>query len=314
MSGLWRLARPLFLLGGVVLYGLGVVIARAQGVSLDPTSIALGQLTVTFGQLLTHFTNDYHDRVADAANSTPTRWSGGSRALVEGRVSPEDARRAAWLAGGSAAVAGGALSLRADPALPLAMLVGLALFLAWAYSSPPIRLHARGLGEVAGAILLAAITPAVGLLAAGGRPTAAIWLSLGPLVLLQFAMLVAVSLPDRLGDAAAGKQTLAVRLGGAAAGRVAAGAILAAFLWAAMMWVGGGEMIGRFEGGMVKIGGGMVVLGYLFWLPVGMWVARRLVHGWDDTRGWEALGFWSIGLVMGSALGMAAWWWWWWLE
>ena len=81
---LTRLARPLFLVGGFVFYGLGVAIARYEGAALDVTALLWGQLAVTAAQLMTHFANDTFDLAADRANATPTRWSGGSRVLVEG--------------------------------------------------------------------------------------------------------------------------------------------------------------------------------------------------------------------------------------
>jgi len=310
--GLFRLARPLFLLGGVTFFGLGVAMAIAQGAEPAWSVVALGQLTVIAGQLMTHFSNDYFDRSADVVNATRTPWSGGSLAIVEGDVSPAAARRAM---GTTVVIAGLLLAglvvvgrSGVGPGLPA--LVALALLLAWAYSSPPARLHARGLGEVIGALLLAIITPMVGLMAAGGHITPAGALTLAPLGLLQFAMLVSVSLPDRRGDAAAGKRTLAVRWGGAAAARAGAGAIGLAFGLAVALvcggeafWddVAGSAAMASGTGTMWEGAAGPVALGYLVWLPLGIYVGRKLVRGWDDAGGWGVLGFWSIGLVMGSA-------------
>ena len=44
-----RLARPLFLIGGFVFYGLGVAIARYEGVALHGAALLWGQLAVTAG-------------------------------------------------------------------------------------------------------------------------------------------------------------------------------------------------------------------------------------------------------------------------
>lgn len=299
VKGVWRLARPLFLLGGVSLFGLGVVMALAQGAEPVWPLVALGQATVLAGQLLTHFSNDYFDREADSMNATPTPWSGGSRVLVDGEVSPRAARNAMRLAGAIAAILFVVLTVRSGGASDLTALVAVALVLSWAYSSPPARLHARGLGEGIGALLLALVTPMVGLLAAGGRITPAAVLALAPLALFQFAMLVAVSLPDRRGDAAAGKRTLAVRWGGEAAARVAASSIGLGFLVAIVVLDPGAAGPGDPA---------PIALGYLVWLPLGIFVALRLVRGWDDEAGWSSLGFWSIGLVMGSAWTTAAAW------
>src|ERR1700724_2579167 len=79
-----RLGRPLFLGGGFVMYALGAALAGYAGVVVDWPRYAWGQLVVTAIQLATHYSNDYFDVAADKANATPTRWSGGSRVLVDG--------------------------------------------------------------------------------------------------------------------------------------------------------------------------------------------------------------------------------------
>src|SRR6185503_17692327 len=81
-----RLGRPLFLGGGFLMFGLGAAIAAWHGHAIVPRRYALGQLAVTALQLMTHYANDYFDYDADRANLTPTRWSGGSRVLVEGAL------------------------------------------------------------------------------------------------------------------------------------------------------------------------------------------------------------------------------------
>ncbi len=87
-----KLGRPQFLLGGLVFYGLGAALAAVDGASFDWRRYAWGQGVVTTIQLMTHYSNDYFDLEADRANSTPTRWSGGSRVLPSGAIPP--ARRA----------------------------------------------------------------------------------------------------------------------------------------------------------------------------------------------------------------------------
>ncbi|HEY6172920.1 MAG TPA: hypothetical protein VIX73_00700, partial [Kofleriaceae bacterium] len=81
-----RLGRPVFLVGGFLLYGLGAAIAAWHGHAIDATRYALGQATVTALQLMTHYANDYFDLEADRVNTTPTAWSGGSRVLAGGEL------------------------------------------------------------------------------------------------------------------------------------------------------------------------------------------------------------------------------------
>ncbi|MES1166090.1 MAG: prenyltransferase, partial [Verrucomicrobiota bacterium] len=83
-----RLGRPHFLLGGGLLFGLGAAIAVAGGAVFDVRLHCLGQAGITCVQLMTHYANDYFDLAADRANATPTRFSGGSRVLPSGVLSP----------------------------------------------------------------------------------------------------------------------------------------------------------------------------------------------------------------------------------
>ena len=94
-----RLGRPLFLVGGLVFYGLGAAIAAFAegGRAIDWRRYVWGQVAVTAAHLMTHYCNDYFDFEADRANATPTRWSGGSRVLPAGEL-PRQAALIAALA------------------------------------------------------------------------------------------------------------------------------------------------------------------------------------------------------------------------
>ena len=94
-----RLGRPLFLLGGILLHGLGALAALSAGESLDLAVLIWGQIAITAIQIMTHYSNDYFDMAADAANSSPTRWSGGSRILPDGLINPQIALATAIASG-----------------------------------------------------------------------------------------------------------------------------------------------------------------------------------------------------------------------
>lgn len=289
---LFRLARPEFLAGGVVLHGLGLALALTEGRALDLAALAWGQLAISSGQLLTHFSNDYYDQAADRLHPRRPRWSGGSGVLPEGGVPPRWALRAAQAAAAVAGVATVVLAVAIRPGLPTLLLLGLAIALAWSYSSPPLRLHASGFGELAGAFLLAVLTPLIGYhLQGGGNLLAQVPLLL-PLAALQLAMLIVVSLPDVPSDAAAGKRTLAVRLGPRQAARVAVGAMAAAYAVLPLLGWAGVDLA--------------VLAAYAVWAPLALVQARGLLGGAGEDAGrWDRLAFWSIGLVMGSAGALA---------
>jgi 1,4-dihydroxy-2-naphthoate octaprenyltransferase len=213
LDAFWRLSRPVFLLGGVVLYALGAGIAHAQGKSSSLIVYALGQLYVSSLQLMTHYLNEYWDVEADRLNQSRTAFSGGSGVLPSGELSPQTALTAATscLACSAIFAIGLAVQGRTTPvscSLMLGMLLG-----AYFYSSPPLRLASTGIGEVLTSFIVAAIVPGLGLVVAGGRPSAAFFAAVAPLVLIQFAMLLAFEFPDEFSDRQAGKRTLLVRIG-----------------------------------------------------------------------------------------------------
>jgi 1,4-dihydroxy-2-naphthoate octaprenyltransferase len=153
-----QLGRPQFLVGGFVQYALGAAIASAAGHAIDVRRYVLGQLAVTALQWMTHYANDYFDLDADRANATPTRWSGGSRVLVAGTLSPQLALYAALVLAALGAASAG--TLIAGGAGPLATpTLALVFTLAWGYSAPPTRLCARGLGEATTALVVTVLVP-----------------------------------------------------------------------------------------------------------------------------------------------------------
>ncbi|MCS6886678.1 MAG: prenyltransferase [Chloroflexus sp.] len=281
-----KLGRPLHLIGGAIFYGVGVA---AAGSTLRDSGLALlGLLTTLSAQLMNHYSNDYFDHDADLANTTPTRWSGGSRVLPEGRL-PAQAALIAALSWGVLAILLALLCVARSPNPTLsASLLGVAIGLAWVYSGPPLYLHRRGWGEVAGALLVPGMTALVGFALQTGTIQPLIILLIIPLCLLQFAMLVAVSLPDVAGDRAAGKRTLAVIFGPHRVAQWQIGAIVTAFALMPLLVLGGVPWL--------------VAIAPLATAPIGLWLILRLRAGaWADPAAWDGLGFWSIGQLVGSA-------------
>ena len=226
-----RLGRPHFLGGGFLLFGVGAAIAAHTGHAIDVGRYVLGQLAVTAFQLMTHYANDYFDYEADIANTTPTRWSGGSRVLAGGELPRRVALVAAIVLAVLGVTASIALALDAPPyTLPtlIAMLV-----LAWEYSAPPLRLCASGFGELDTAIVVTGLVPWLGFYLQApdlvGLPM--LLVAIVPLALLQLAMLLAIEFPDADGDAATGKRTLVVRLGAPRAAALYVALTVAAYAW-----------------------------------------------------------------------------------
>jgi 1,4-dihydroxy-2-naphthoate octaprenyltransferase len=266
---LLRLGRPHFLVGGFLFYGLGAAIAARHGAAIDWHRYALGQLAVTAFQWMTHYANDYFDYDADRANTTPTRWSGGSRVLPDGLVPREAALVAALVLAAAGVVA--SIDLGAQLAT-LAAIAGLA----WGYSAPPLRFCARGAGEAVTAIVVTGLVPWLGFALqaedlAGARALVA---AVVPLALLQFAMLVAIELPDAAGDTATAKRTLVVRLGAPRAAWLYRIATAAAYGWLLHT--------------MPEVG--------VIALPVAVW---RIVRIERDSH--EVIGFFAVALLLATS-------------
>jgi 1,4-dihydroxy-2-naphthoate octaprenyltransferase len=231
-----RLGRPKFLVGGFLLYALGAAIAGYHGHAIDLRRYLLGQLAVTAFQWMTHYANDYFDYDVDRANATPTQWSGGSRVLAAGELPRHIALDAARMLAAIGIAAATVIVMETGPASAIAL--GATLAIAWGYSAPPLRLCATGTGELATAIVVTGLVPWLGfhLQDPDHIGTRVVILALVPLGLLQFAMAIAVALPDAAGDRASGKRTLVVQLGRARAADLYAACTAAAFLWLPIAW------------------------------------------------------------------------------
>ena len=206
LSVWWSAVRPATLAASVsaVLAGTAVAV-HDGGASLWA---GLGALIVGLGmQLGVNFANDYSDfvRGADAQRVGPVR------AASSGVVPPQHVRWAAIAAFAVAALAGVALSVAIDWRL---LLVGAACILAgWLYTGGPRPYGYLGLGEVFVFVFFGLVATVGTEYVETGRITA-----LGVLIgcgigFLATAILVLNNLRDIDTDRAAGKRTLATRIG-----------------------------------------------------------------------------------------------------
>ena len=206
-----RLSRVKFLAGGLAGGGLGTAIAAYEhGGHVAWGAYALAQSTITAFHLGTHYGNDYFDRYADRL-TRPTPYSGGSGALVDGSLPAGVALVAALVCLGAGLA--GTLALALSGAFAAAATGAAIAVLAWAYSAPPMRLLARGLGEVDTALVVAVLVPLCAYAAQSGMPDRLAIASTLPGAFAMFAMMLAVEYPDLAADAAAGKRNLVVRFG-----------------------------------------------------------------------------------------------------
>jgi 1,4-dihydroxy-2-naphthoate octaprenyltransferase len=269
---------------------LGIVIAARQG-SFDLVSALLTIVGASFVHLGLNVSNDVFDTLsgADDANVTPTQFSGGSRVIQYGLVS---LRQMAALSTGFYVLAGlvglALLATRGSTALLVIGVVGIIVSLG--YTAPPLKFVYRGLGEIAvalgfGPFMLvgAYVVQTAGALS--WEPFAASV----PVALLVALILYVNEIPDRRGDAYAGKRTLPVRFSRRAviAGyNAAAGAAYVALAAAVVV-------------GLLPV----PALLMLLTIPLALQVSRGLEPNYDNPYGLMAV--MGVNVKLHLAAGMA---------
>ena len=230
---LLRMTRPGFLLLTAAACLLGMAFAWACGCGFDVPKAAATLVLAVVAHAGANVLNDYHDarNGADAANQQGLfPFSGGSRLIQQGLVSEADTGRWAALLLLVLVPAGLLLALHSGGGL---LLIGMAgLFLAWAYSAPPLALMSRGLGELAVGTAWWLVVLGTYYVQRGQWQLEPAFSTLG-FGLLVVNLLLINGVPDAPADASVGKRTLGVRLGV----RRAAGLYLALALLA-HAWLG----------------------------------------------------------------------------
>lgn len=236
-AGSWlRALRLQFYPMTLAAYALGALIAAGDR-GLDRTAFWLGYAMLFLLEAATVFANDLFDRDSDRRNRHYGPFSGGSRVLVEGRLTARQLGAGAVLTAAAAAAILGLLAARGLPAPALLPVLALAV-LALGYTVPPLKLCHRGLGELDVALTHSFGVIYVGFALQGGglaEPLPA--LVAAPLFLAVLPAILLAGIPDHDADRAAGKRTQVVALGVDAAFRAAAllaaaAAVLAVALYA----------------------------------------------------------------------------------
>ena len=208
-----RMMRPLFLLGGVLLYTLGLGIAKYLGTILDWETALVGLLWAITLQLSTHFFNEYYDAPADQQNPNRTPFTGGSGAVGPGKLPRQTALASGLTTLAMLASLTVLLMVRVQPS-PVAYLIMLLAFIgAIFYSVPPLRLETSGYGELTTSIMVGFLLPGFAFSLQTGELHRLIVMVGFPLVALHMAMLIAFEMPDYGNDVKYEKRTLLVRMG-----------------------------------------------------------------------------------------------------
>jgi len=208
---------------------VGTAAAAAEG-PLRPWRAAAALVVALALQVGVNYANDYSDGVRGV--DTPARL-GPTRLVASGLAAPAEVRRAAAVAFAVAAAAGSALAVAVDPRL---LLVGAAAIAAAVlYTGGPRPYGYAGLGELAVLLFFGVVATCGSAYVQLGRVPASALAASVPVGLGAVALLLANNVRDLEGDRAAGKRTLAVRLGRDRARDLFAAVVAGIFLAAALL-------------------------------------------------------------------------------
>jgi len=212
LAAWYQASRPPFFVATLVPLTLGGVVAHAAGHwnTLRWVAVLVAAFLV---HLCTNLANDYFDYIAGTDEGGAL---GGSRVVHEGKITLNELRNALIILYGIAFVLG-VWIVWDSQVWWLIGVMGFSFFSSLFYTAPPVRYGYLGLGELfvginMGPIMVAGTAAAV----AGTFIPRALWLS-APIGLMVALILYYQSLPDIETDRAAGKRTIAVRLGNPAA-------------------------------------------------------------------------------------------------
>lgn len=197
-------ARPRTLAASVAPVVVGTAAAGRASVWRTAAALVVGVGL----QVGVNYANDYHDGVRGVDTE---RRLGPPRLTSSGMASPRSVLIAALVSIAVAGLAGLALALATTPWL---IAIGAAGMVAlWLYSGGPWPYASLGLGEVAVFLFFGLMATAGTAYVQAERVPAAAWWSAAAMGFLAVAILEANNLRDVPTDEAAGKRTLAVRLG-----------------------------------------------------------------------------------------------------
>lgn len=212
LINLLRVARFQFVIFALLLFLFGALWAVLLGAPFSPLRLLLGYLIMLPAQLSVHFSNDYFDSGSDRLGGS-TLVSGGAGVLQE---HPEVREPARWiaivlillsLAMGIVFIRMYSLSLSVMAFVLLGNLIG------WIYSAPPLRLSARGLGEIASTFVIGILIPGMGYLVMRGTLDLDGIYFIIPLTLYGLVLILTVAIPDMEDDRLANKMTWVARWG-----------------------------------------------------------------------------------------------------
>lgn len=207
-----KMIRPHIIAGGLLAFTVGALLGYANGGAFNPTVFVVCYATIFFGDLSTHFSNDYFDVKQDKTRCKKSLFSHCNVLIDNPEMQPATKKIALTLISTSLLIAALAVVFQIAPLMLLLIMIG-ANFLGWFYSAPPLRLVSKGLGEVAIALAVGLAIPTVGYLSSKGTIDSWYGLFALPFILYGFMLALSLEAPDIENDRLGDKKTLGVTKG-----------------------------------------------------------------------------------------------------
>ena len=209
---LLKMIRVHIVVGGVLAFSLGALLAIVGGGSFDPARFVLGYTTMLLGDLSAHYSNDYFDVEVDKYIEERKFFAGSAILVSNPNLRSLTRFISTALLVSSNLLAVGLVVFLGAPIEFLIVILGASL-VGWFYSAPPLRLTSRGVGEVAVACVTGFAIPGLGYLAVRGQFDPLFVYLAFPFVMYGLILSLSLEAPDVEIDRKGGKRNLAVRKG-----------------------------------------------------------------------------------------------------
>lgn len=198
---------------GLLPLTLGMLVAWSLGYPLNWVVLTLGNLAIVLIMLVTYLAGEYYDFEGDSLNKEFNMFSGGTRVLQARLLPRRHALIGTYIAFALAVATGLILQFRYGTGPYTIPLGAFGLICGYFYSSWPIKLAYRGIGEVFIAICYGWLTVNTGYYLQTGEFALLPSLVSIPIGISIFLVILINEFPDYQADMAVKKRNLVVRFG-----------------------------------------------------------------------------------------------------
>ncbi|MCU7495625.1 MAG: prenyltransferase [Ignavibacteria bacterium] len=200
-----------------IAYSLGSAAALfLPGGAFNPVAYFWGYTLLFFIELLTILLNEYFDFATDKLNKNFSLFTGGTRMLVEGKITKGEIQAASGIVS-LLVLINSYLLLKSTPAFShwlVLTMISVSLVLGVGYTAPPLKFCYRGLGELTVSATHSPVVIMCGFIFQEGRWNYPLpWLLSIPLFFAVMGAITLAGIPDYSADVRVAKRTIPVLLG-----------------------------------------------------------------------------------------------------